>query len=268
MTHHNKQTEYTFPASRLATFDTGRITARKNLMRAMLEVDVTEARLLLRSYRRAHKTQASLLAWVLWCVARGVTEYPRVHGLRKGKRGVVVFDEVDISVLVEREVDGEPLPLPVVIRRADEKSVSEIDLEIRQAQQQEIQKNGDYVLGKNNYARWMKLYVLLPAFLRRMAWLVILSKPNLVKAMAGTVAVSSVGMMGQIRGWAIPGSFLPLSLLLGSVVKKPGVAPDGSVTIREYLHLSVSIDHDVVDGAPATRFIRRVVEMLEAGEGL
>jgi hypothetical protein len=43
MAHHNKQTEYTFPASRLATFDTGRITARKNLMRAMLEVDVTEA---------------------------------------------------------------------------------------------------------------------------------------------------------------------------------------------------------------------------------
>jgi hypothetical protein len=43
MAHHNKQTEYTFPASRLATFDTGRIAAQRNLMRAMLEVDVTEA---------------------------------------------------------------------------------------------------------------------------------------------------------------------------------------------------------------------------------
>ncbi len=260
--------QYTFPASRLATFDTGRITARKNLMRAMLEVDVTEARLLLRRYRRAHNTQASLLAWVIRCVALLAKEHPRIHGLRKGKRSVVVFDEVDVSVLVERQVDGEGVPLPVVIRRAGEKSVSEIDLEIRTAQQQGIPEHDEYVLGENRYARWIRWYVLLPAFLRRFAWNIILRKPMLVKAMAGTVAVSSVGMMGQIRGWAMPGSFLPLSLLLGSVVKKPGVAPDGRVTIREYLHLSVAIDHDVVDGAPATRFIHQLVEMLEKGEGL
>jgi len=38
MAQHIPQTEYTFPASRLATFDTGKITAGKNLMQAMLEV--------------------------------------------------------------------------------------------------------------------------------------------------------------------------------------------------------------------------------------
>jgi pyruvate/2-oxoglutarate dehydrogenase complex dihydrolipoamide acyltransferase (E2) component len=268
MAQHIPHTEFTFPASRLATFDTGRITARKNLMRAMLEVDVTDARMLLRRYRRAHQVQASLLSWVIRCVAMAVQAHPRVHGIRKGKRKLVVFDEVDVSVLVERVVDGEPVPLPVVIRRANEKTLAEIDHEIEQARQQSIQGQDDYVLGRNSYARWMRLYVLLPAFLRRMVWWVILRRPKLIKEMAGTVAVSSVGMMGQIRGWAIPGSILPVSMLLGSVVKKPGVAPDGTAQIREYLHLSVSLDHDVVDGAPATRFVNHLVQMLEAGEGL
>jgi pyruvate/2-oxoglutarate dehydrogenase complex dihydrolipoamide acyltransferase (E2) component len=27
-------------------------------------------------------------------------------------------------------------------------------------------------------------------------------------------------------------------------------------------------DHDVVDGAPATRFVRRLVELIESGDGL
>ena len=237
-------------------------------MRAMLEVDVTDARVLLRRYRRQQRIQASMLSWVIRCVAEAVKEFPRVHGLRQGKRHLLVFDQVDISVLVEREVDGEPVPLPVVIRNASEKTLAEIDDEIRQAKQQSVQSQDDFVLGKNSYARWIKLYVLLPAFLRLLAWQFILGRPHLIKEMSGTVAVSSVGMMGQIRGWAIPGSFLPLALLLGSVVKKPGLAPNGHVQIREYLHLSVSIDHDVVDGAPATRFIRRLVEMLEAGKGL
>jgi pyruvate/2-oxoglutarate dehydrogenase complex dihydrolipoamide acyltransferase (E2) component len=30
----------------------------------------------------------------------------------------------------------------------------------------------------------------------------------------------------------------------------------------------VLFDHDVIDGAPATRFVRRLVELIESGHGL
>ena len=37
---------------------------------------------------------------------------------------------------------------------------------------------------------------------------------------------------------------------------------------RELLTLTVAFNHDVIDGAPATRFTRRLVELIESGYGL
>ena len=34
------------------------------------------------------------------------------------------------------------------------------------------------------------------------------------------------------------------------------------------LSLTVAFDHDVVDGAPAARFVQRLVELIESGYGL
>ncbi|MGZ3666132.1 MAG: 2-oxo acid dehydrogenase subunit E2, partial [Ktedonobacterales bacterium] len=43
---------------------------------------------------------------------------------------------------------------------------------------------------------------------------------------------------------------------------------DGHVTVREYLSLTISVDHEIVDGAPAARFTRRLKELIEGGYGL
>ena len=40
-----------------------------------------------------------------------------------------------------------------------------------------------------------------------------------------------------------------LTVTVGGIAKKPGVV-DEHIEIREYLDLTISIDHDVVDGAP------------------
>jgi len=43
-----------------------------------------------------------------------------------------------------------------------------------------------------------------------------------------------------------------LTVTLGGIVEKPGVV-DGRIEIREYLCVTVSFDHDIIDGAPAAR---------------
>jgi pyruvate/2-oxoglutarate dehydrogenase complex dihydrolipoamide acyltransferase (E2) component len=43
---------------------------------------------------------------------------------------------------------------------------------------------------------------------------------------------------------------------------------EGRIEPREILNLTVSFDHDIVDGGPATRFVRRLVELIECGHGL
>ena len=43
---------------------------------------------------------------------------------------------------------------------------------------------------------------------------------------------------------------------------------DGQVEFREYLSMTISVDHDVIDGAPAIRFALRLKELIESGYGL
>jgi pyruvate/2-oxoglutarate dehydrogenase complex dihydrolipoamide acyltransferase (E2) component len=56
-------------------------------------------------------------------------------------------------------------------------------------------------------------------------------------------------------------------LIVGGISWKPAVV-EGRIEPREMLDLTVTYDHDVIDGAPAARFTRRLVELIESGYGL
>lgn len=256
-----------YPSSRRATFDAGYLGLRKHHMKALVEMDVTRARELIRSYRRQRNEDLSFTAWIIRCIAQALAEYPIVHAMRYGRDRLAVFDDVDISTVVEKEVQGEKVPLPVVIRKTDKKSLHEIQAEIKSAKAQTVQGEKDYVLGTDGVFSGMKLYLALPQCLRLMIWRWILRHPPLMNKLAGSAVVTSVGMMGIVRGWVIPVTLHPVCFALGSIVKKPGVVK-GEVAIREYLHMTILIDHDVVDGAPAARFVSRLTELVENGFGL
>ena len=49
--------------------------------------------------------------------------------------------------------------------------------------------------------------------------------------------------------------------------EKP-VVVDGKIEIREMLSVTVSFDHDIVDGAPAARFTSQLKSLIESGYGL
>jgi pyruvate/2-oxoglutarate dehydrogenase complex dihydrolipoamide acyltransferase (E2) component len=91
--------------------------------------------------------------------------------------------------------------------------------------------------------------------------------PAAVKRFNGTVVVTSVGMFGSSAGWGIPLAAHTLSLMVGGIERKP-VIHHGELQNREHLCLTVSFDHDIVDGAPAARFIQRLVSLVQAGAGL
>lgn len=73
--------------------------------------------------------------------------------------------------------------------------------------------------------------------------------------------LTSVGMYSSFDGWVIPTSIHPLCFAIGNIVPKPGVV-NGNIVIREYLKMTVLVDHDVMDGAPAARFLSRLDELL------
>ncbi len=82
------------------------------------------------------------------------------------------------------------------------------------------------------------------------------------------VAKNAPGCFGQGGGWGF--GFLPfhtLGLTVGGITAKPGVV-DGRIEIRQMLDLTISFDHDIVDGADAARFANTLKGLIEKAKGL
>ena len=67
--------------------------------------------------------------------------------------------------------------------------------------------------------------------------------------------------------WLIPLSAATVALAVGGIARRP-VVVDGEIQDREHLSLTVSFNHDIVDGAPAARFVGRLRELVASGEML
>ncbi|HDZ42158.1 MAG TPA: hypothetical protein ENH59_10860 [Bacteroidetes bacterium] len=89
--------------------------------------------------------------------------------------------------------------------------------------------------------------------------------PFQMKKKAGTVMVTSGNMSGRGAGWELHIASHTLNITIGSIVDRP-VNIDGTPESREHLYLTVSPDHDIVDGAPAALFPRHLKKMPESGE--
>ena len=103
----------------------------------------------------------------------------------------------------------------------------------------------------------------LPRFIRLLFFWVIKKNPQWFKRLEGTVVVTSVGMFAKGGLWGL--GFLPthtMGLTVGGISRKPGVH-EGSISIRDYVYLTIAFDHDIVDGAPASRFGYTLVDNIE-----
>ena len=69
-----------------------------------------------------------------------------------------------------------------------------------------------------------------------------------------------------LAGGLLDGSHA-LDLIVGGTARRLAEV-DGRIESREMLSLTIIFDHDVIDGAPAARFTRRLVELIESGYGL
>lgn len=246
------------PLQRRGTIDYMRAAGRRSDVHGLVELDVTEARRRIRELREETGTRVSFTAFLVSCLATALDEQPDVQAYRDWRGRLVVFDDVDVNVLVETTVDGDRIGVPHVVRSANRRSLQSIHEEIRATQ-------ADPETGRQG--RWAALAMRLPGVLRRQFWRLPQLLPRRWKVAAGTVAVTSVGMFGARGGWAISPTNYTLQLTVGGIATKPGVV-DGTVEPRELLDVTVTFDHDVVDGAPAARFVDRFGELVEGAHGL
>ncbi len=83
--------------------------------------------------------------------------------------------------------------------------------------------------------------------------------------MVGNVNLSSIGMFAKnATGWPIATTMWALELDVGSISESHRHEGDQIIPL-ELLNATMVLDHDVIDGAPATRFIIKFKEILESG---
>jgi pyruvate/2-oxoglutarate dehydrogenase complex dihydrolipoamide acyltransferase (E2) component len=247
-----------FPKIRRLMVDGGRLARHKHLIHGLVEVDVTAARQAIRMHKTRTGESLSFSAFILACLGKAVDQNKHMHAYRNWRDQLVIFNEVDVNTLFEVEVDGRKVIRPHIIRAANQKSLREIHDEIRSFQAQHA---------ASREAGFIDGFVRLPGVIRRLFLSLLFKDPHRLKAMNGTVALTAVGMFGRGGGWGIPVSNHTLQITLGGIAVRPAFIGE-QVEKREFLSVTVSLDHDIIDGAPAARFVQRLVDLIENGEGL
>lgn len=240
------------------------VVQRMHKTRGLIEVDVTEARQYLRAHERETGEALSFTAFIIACLAHAVDENKSLNACRKGPNRLAIFDDVDVATPIERDMEGRKQPIVYSVRGANRKGVRAITREIRAAQVAAVETKWEGFRAE----RWL---VRVPMIALRALWAVFWWArgrfPRLQKRYGGTVGLTSVGMFGRGGGWALPFDYHTLDVAVGGIAEKPGVV-DGRIAIREYLDLTLSFDHDIIDGAPAARFVARFRDFIESGYGL
>jgi pyruvate/2-oxoglutarate dehydrogenase complex dihydrolipoamide acyltransferase (E2) component len=246
------------PRMRRFSLDAGYLGRRRHIVHGLIEVDVTQARNQLRAHKERTGETLSFTAFIIACLGQAVETNPHLHAYRDWRNRLVIFDDVNVNTMIEVEMGGKKVPMPRILKAVNRRTYRELHDEIRSAQ-----TRPDQTLESN----FMRRFLLLPAFLRRAFYWIVMRLPHLFRAYSSTVLVTAVGMFGQGGGWAITMPNFTLTVALGGIAEKPGVV-DGKIEIREYLDMTVSIDHDIVDGAPAARFVNQLRNLIESAYGL
>ena len=182
-----------------------------------------------RTFRATHGFALSYLPFILHASVRALREHPRLNASML-EDAIVEKKALNVGVAVETE---KGLVVPVV-RDADRLSLAGLATTVEDLAPR---------------ARTKKL------------------SPD--ELQGGTFTISNPGRHGNLYGFAIINQPQVAILRMGEIVKRPVVrelAGEDAIVVRPIMHLALSYDHRVVDGAPANAFLYRIRELLEEAE--
>lgn len=241
--------------NRRAVIASATVTKDKNAIHCITEVDISKPRDLIKKHFEKTGEKLSLTAYIVTCLSNVIKDYPQFNSFIKGKK-LILLDDITISVLIEREIAGERVPEPIGIKQAQDKTYLQIHKEIREAKSQQTDK-----LGRLSGQTWFSLIPssFLKLFIR------IADKNIHMAKKYGKISVTAVGMYSKEPFWFIPHGTATVLITIGSLEKKV-VELDNQLISREHLCLTVSFDHDIIDGAPASRFMNQLLETIKSGQ--
>jgi pyruvate/2-oxoglutarate dehydrogenase complex dihydrolipoamide acyltransferase (E2) component len=208
-------------------------------------------------------TALSLTAFVGASVARAAAAHPEVHVYRNWRGQLVSHHHVDVATIVEVDTAQGPFPLAHVVRDAGSREVADLTAELRR-----VKRDAEARSESGWLARAATIATRVPGMISVLY--ASTGRSMRVRQRIGTVGVTAVGMFAGGGGFGITQlTLMSLQVVVGGIAPRPR-AVGGDVQIRDVLDLTVTIDHNVVDGAPAARFgadLRQLIEQASVLRG-
>jgi 2-oxoglutarate dehydrogenase E2 component (dihydrolipoamide succinyltransferase) len=198
---------------------------------SFVEADVTELVHWRNKHKDAYKKRTgenlTFTPLFVWAVARAIQDYPLINVSIDGD---YIIKKRDINIGVAVALPSGNLIVPV-IHNADQLNLNGLTKKV------------------NDLANRARLNKLTPADLE-----------------GGTYTLSNVGSFGNVMGTPIIMQPQVAIMAVGAIKKKPAVieTPQGDlIGVRQFMFLSHSYDHRVVDGSLGGMFVRKVADYLE-----
>jgi len=198
---------------------------------SMGEIDMTEVMKLRKALIEQEQAIGARITYTdifVFAIAKALKDNPIINSSLIDNE-IKIWEDINIGVAVALEGGIEGGLIVPVVRNADQKSLLEINREVRSL----VEK-----------ARTGKLM------------------PDDVSG--GTFTLTNLGAFGGGWGFGTPIINQPQSAILGTgaITDRP-VVREGQIVIRPIMTYSFTFDHRVIDGAPAGKFMGRVTQLLE-----
>lgn len=178
----------------------------------------------MREQLKEFELKPTLNDFIIRACALALKEHPSVNtGFDSVKQAIISFKTIDISVAVSIE-GGLITP---IIRHADYKNVGQISVEIKEL----VKRAKEGKLDPTEYK-------------------------------GGSFSVSNLGMYGISDFVAVINPPQAAILAVGGIEEKP-IFINNEIKPAKIMRLTLSVDHRVIDGAEAAKFIKTVQKILE-----
>jgi pyruvate/2-oxoglutarate dehydrogenase complex dihydrolipoamide acyltransferase (E2) component len=241
--------------NRRAVIASATVTKEKNAIHCISEIDISLPRGIIKNHFDKTGEKLSFTAYIVTCLANVLKDHPNLNSFHKG-RHQIILEDITVNLLIERDVKGEKFPQSVGIKKAQSKSYREIHAEIREAQG----KNDSQTEILPGFA-WLRF---IPDFLLR-SFIRIADRNIGMAKRYGKVCVTAVGMFNKESVWFIPHGTATVLITVGGISEKV-VKIDNEFVAREHLCVTASFDHNIVDGAPASRFMKQFADTVKNGK--
>ena len=254
-----------FPLYRNLLEDFVRLSAGKHNFHILTSYDISAFSDFSKRCRSERKRPPSLVAYVARCLAVVLAKNSAFTSARQGNT-LWTHDGVNIVLTVAAKTDrGETLPLLLQIDETQSKTLAQIADELT-TRARRLKRNPIKTGRALKAAAW---FARRPLWFRRGAYFLGGRLPVANRHMTrfqANVGLTSTAEFAQGRGgWGVP-IFLPfsISLALGGTSRR-AVVVGNEIVARECLDVTLTFDHIISDGAPATQLAAILGEEIESG---